>query len=72
MLEIELILILLFITIIITEAINSMRIIRAEHQQKLFIDQSLSIHTSLGWVGFSVICHRVDELEHIENQLNVK
>ena len=72
MLVFELILILLFITIIITEAINSMRIIRAEHQQKLFTDQSISIHSSLGWVGFSVICHRVEELEHIENLLNVK
>ena len=66
---IQLILVLLFATLIIVWARVSALIIEAERRQQLIVQQSVGCHSSQGWVGCSIMCHRPRSVVQIENLL---
>ena len=59
-------------TIILLEIIYTSRIIAAERRLQLLADRSIGCHSSLGWVGCSVICHRATDVAQIENLLRTE
>lgn len=59
-------------TIILLEIIYTSRIIATERRLQLLADRSIGCHSSLGWVGCSVICHRVTDAAQIENLLRTE
>ena len=59
-------------TIILLEVIYTSRIIAAERQLQLLADRSVGCHSSRGWVGCSVICHRATDVAQIENLLRTE
>lgn len=59
-------------TIILLEVIYTSRIIAAERRLQLLTERSIACHSSLGWVGCSVICNRATDVAQIENLLRTE
>ena len=72
MLAIELCIVAALALIIVWAIRYSSQSLRAEHEQELLSDPSIGCHTSIGGVGCSVVCYRVESLEQIERLLGVR
>ena len=57
---------------ILLEIIYTSRIIAADRRLQLLADRSVGCHSSLGWVGCSVICNRATDVAQIENLLRTE
>ena len=72
MLAIELSIVAALSLIILWAVWYSSQSLRAEREQELLSDPSIGCHTSIGGVGCSVVCYRVESLEQIESLLEVR
>lgn len=72
MLAIELCIVAALALIIVWAIRYSSQSLRSEREQELLSDPSIGCHTSIGGVGCSVVCYRVENLEQIERLLEVR